>query len=274
MPIELAIVLGIVQGFTEFLPVSSSGHLVLFQHFLEPVFGAAKTPLAFDVLVHLATLVVTLSYLFPDIKAVLLNLFSKTPAGQTARALAVRTIIGTIPAVLVVLLLKSQIESAFDSIKIAGMGFFLTALVLELAHRRQLRFKAPESNQDAILSWQLPSLLQSFVIGCAQSVAILPGVSRSGSTIAAALLLGLPAETAMRFSFFLFIPAVLGAAVLELGDLGSLSSSDLSAYLCGFLVCILVGAIAIRLLAFLLSSARLRYFSLYTLCLGAIVLLI
>jgi len=268
MPIELAIILGIVQGLTEFLPVSSSGHLVVFQHYLEPIFGASKTPLAFDVLVHLATLVVTLCYLFPDIRAVLSHAHRRTPEGETVRQLILRTIVGTVPAVLVVLLLKDQIEAAFDSLSAAGIGFLITACVLESAHRKQIKFRPPQSDKDSVLSWKLPSLPQAFIIGCAQSVAILPGVSRSGSTIATALLLGLPAESAMRFSFFLFIPAVLGASVLELGDLSALPESDMSAYLLGFVITIVVGFFAMRLLTRLVSSAKLRYFAIYTALLG------
>ena len=273
MPIFLAVLLGIVQGITEFLPVSSSGHLVVFQHFLEPLFGAQKTTLAFDVLVHVATLFVTLAFLKRDLASILRYLFQSGPEGAVVRGLALRTIIGTLPAVVVVLFFKDQIETAFSSVRAAAGGFVVTALLLELAHRKQLRFQPTTSNNDYGISWPLPTPLQALLIGTAQAVAILPGVSRSGSTIAAALLLGLPAESALRFSFFLFIPAVLGAAVLQLKDLAELSASHGPAYAAGFVSTILVGWFAVQLLATLLRSAKLRYFAIYVACLGLVLLI-
>jgi undecaprenyl-diphosphatase len=267
-----SLILGALQGVTEFLPVSSSGHLVLAQTFLASYLGALEAPLEYDVLLHLATLLVVLAFLRADIVSTIRTIFLRDERGVRARHLTFLVGLGTLPAAIVVLFLKSQIEEAFHSVEVAGVGFLITSFLLESAHRKQK--EGPKIVSLSMEGWELPSPKQAILIGCAQALSVTPGVSRSGSTIGMALYLGLPAESAVRFSFFLFIPAVLGASVLQLGSLADLSSDNLLAYGLGFSVAVIVGALSLRILLAMVQSVRLRVFAIYTFFLGLAVLLL
>ncbi len=267
-----SLILGALQGATEFLPVSSSGHLVLAQTYLSSYLGNIEAPLEYDVLLHLATLLVVLFFLRGDILDTLKALFISGERGLRARRLTGLVCLGTLPAAVAVLFFKSSIEDSFHSVEVAGFGFLITSFLLESAHRKQR--DGARSMSLEIDGWELPTLKQALLIGCAQALAVTPGVSRSGSTIGMGLYLGLPAESSVRFSFFLFIPAVLGASVLQLGSLADLSSENVLPYGLGFAMAILVGALCLRLLLAMVNSVRLRVFSIYTFLLGVGVLLL
>ena len=265
MTIALVVFLAVVQGLTEFLPVSSSGHLVVSRAILSPYLGKLDSPLAFDIFIHLATALVTAFFLRKELLQLLKRMFIKE--GSRERRLVSLLVIATLPAVFVGFGFKDQIENLFNTPKWALNGFLITAVLLELAHRHQVKLGAKGSGA-GILDWQFPSYTQAVFIGCAQAMAIMPGVSRSGSTIALALLLSLPARSAVMFSFFMLLPVVAGAAVLELGELQALESENLTYYLCGFVVTSVTAYVALKFLVWVVEGAKLRWFALYTLVLG------
>lgn len=272
MPLSFAIVLGLVQALTEFLPVSSSGHLVLFQQFLEPLLHLSRTPLAFDVFVHTATLSATILFLRADIASILRGLLRTDDAGREMRRLAWLVILGSIPAAAVGLGFRSTIEQAFESETVVACGFLITSIFLLLAHRRQSG-GVPAANRESsqsqgTLGWPLPSTSAALLIGAAQALAITPGISRSGSTICTALLLGLPTTSAIRFSFLLALPAIGGATLLEGKNLLAVSSAEVPGYLAAFATAFLGGLVAIQLLVHLTRGGRLNIFAAYTACLA------
>lgn len=254
MSIFESVILGLIQALTEFLPVSSSGHLVLFQHLLE----VTEANLAFDILLHLATLLVVFVYLRKDILQVLAKLFSKCDSGKRARKLALLVIVASIPAAVVGLGFKDLIRDAFKSVGAAGVGFAITTSFLLLAER----FYKPSGDDNS--EWPLPSFKQAILIGLAQAVAITPGVSRSGSTIAASLISGLPVESSLRFSFFISIPAILGAALLEIGALADFQKDSFLALGLGFVTATVAGFFALRMLVLVAKEKRLKVFAYYT----------
>ena len=207
-----ALILGIVQGITEFLPVSSSGHLVL----LQKVFGIEEPVLVFDTAVHGGTLLAVLVVLRQDIWNILRKIF---------QPLTLFLIIGTIPAVIAALLFKNQIERVFSSGTFLCFAFLGTSALLFLSERIYSRSGRngglpakiegePLKRFQNEMNW-----LDALVIGLFQAAAILPGLSRSGATISAALFRGLNRDFAARFSFLLSIPVILGALVLQTADL-------------------------------------------------------
>jgi len=227
-------ILGILQGFTEFLPVSSSGHLVLGQALL----GFDLPGLAYEVTLHVATAAaVVLTYR----KRISVMLASLKPSGtgeaavtREHRLLVWYLVIGTVPAAVVGVLFKDRVESAFDSPREVCLMLAVTGVILSLS-------RLGKANPARGLVWW-----RVLLIGAAQAVALLPGISRSGTTITAALLLGLTPGRAAEFSFLLALPAILGAAVLEfvsefsqgapaLPGTGVLAVGALSAFLSGFL---------------------------------------
>ncbi len=250
------LLLAVVQGLTEFLPVSSSGHLVLLQSLL----GHHDGDLFLDIVLHTGTLG---SVLVVYRREVLRLLRLDGPARGYVLALAV----GTVPAVLVGLLLKDTVEAAFASPVFAAAGLLVTGVVL-------LSTRAASSPTDPSDTWQPRpvALKKALLIGCAQAVAICPGISRSGSTIGASLWLGLPRAEAARFSFLLSVPAIAGALVLHLldGDLAT-RSGPVSLAL-GALVALAVGLLAIRWTALAVVQQHFWKFSFYVIPLGLVVL--
>ncbi|MCB0360384.1 MAG: undecaprenyl-diphosphate phosphatase [Bdellovibrionales bacterium] len=272
MSIAFAILLGLVQALTEFLPVSSSGHLVVFQVLIGPSFSVSHVPLAFDVVVHVATLLATTVYLWNDIWFSLKHLAESSAEGLRSRRLAALVAVATLPAVVVGFGLKDSIEAMFSSSEAAGVGFVVTTLVLLLSHRFQAPNATAEDAPTKALAWQFPSFGTALLIGIAQAVAICPGISRSGSTIAVALMLGLSADSAVRFSFLMSLPAILGAALLQSREIGALPEGQFGAYATGFFVAFAAGLCALRLLVFVTRRARLSYFAIYTGLLAALLL--
>ena len=240
-----AIFLAIIQGLTEFLPISSSGHLVIFQK----LFGL-KPPVLFDILVHVGTLGAIIAY------------FLK-PLLKISKHTLLLVVIGTIPAVVVGLFLQTYITQIFDSLKLVGVALLMTAGLLLVSKRFKLlnrRFK--------YLKWQ-----DALFVGIFQVLAILPGVSRSGSTIVAGLARKLDRETAFRFSFYLAIPAILGALALQIPDLIDGQVNYLSQGILGMIIAGAVGYEALKILEKTLLGAKFWLFGIYCLVLGIVILL-
>ena len=260
MTLLQAILLGILQGATEFIPISSSGHLVLLPWLLD----WPEPGLAFDAIVHWGTVLAVLAVFWRDLYrllgAGLKSLRTRSLAGPDARV-AWWIVIGTIPAVIIGYLFQDFFEALFGT-PVAAAGFLLvTGVVLSLSERLGARVREAEE-----MSW-----LDALLVGLAQAAAIAPGISRSGATIAAGLLLGVKRASAARYSFLLSVPAVLGAGVLSLLDLASegglagnwplLAASSLAAAVSGYL--------CIRFLLSYLRRGRLYVFAVYVWLFGA-----
>lgn len=253
------IVLAIVQGLTEFLPVSSSGHLVLLQHFM----GTREGDVFFDIVLHVGTLG---SVLVVYRREVIRLLRFDRPSLMYLLSLA----IGTLPAVAVGLLAKDFIEGLFHSPVFAATGLIFTAALLF-----STRFSRDpgQALADPWVPQPIPPV-KALTIGTAQAMAILPGISRSGSTIAASLWLGLPRAEAARFSFLLSIPAIGGALVLQLASGEAGQRSDLLPLLAAALVAFSVGLLAIRWTALAVVQAHFWKFSIYCLIAGIVALIV
>jgi undecaprenyl-diphosphatase len=254
------LVLAVVQGFTEFLPVSSSGHLVLLQHLLH----VAEGDVFLAVLLHCGTLG---SVLLVYRREIVRLLRFDALAFRYLVALAV----ATLPAVVVGLLLEDVVSALFASPRAAGFALLLTAVLLFSTRL------APAPRRDWEGPWlpQPPGLGRALLIGTAQALAITPGISRSGATITAAIWSGLPRAEAARFSFLLSIPAIGGALVLELLR-GETSGSGSPGWILALatLVALLVGVIAIRWTARAVVARHFWKFAFYCLILGVAVLLV
>lgn len=251
MNVIQAFILGIVQGLTEFLPVSSSGHLVFFQKLLR----VQGDVVSFDVAVHIATLLAVFSVFWKDIIAIL-----KNPFGKFTRLL----VVGTIPAVVFAVLFKDLIDSLFASGATLGFEFILTGLVIWYADGRKSGRKNLEKTTYG----------DALVIGAAQAVAILPAVSRSGFTISGALFRGLNREFAAKYSFLLSIPAILGAAVLDFKDImdaGGVLGIETIPLVVGMLAAAVSGYFAIRFMLRILQRGSMKVFSYYVFALALIV---
>lgn len=256
-----AFVLGIVQGLTEFLPISSSGHLVIFQH----MFGLNEPELYFDISVHIGTLIAVFVYFWCDIQAMLRSIFQgsrlllsrstsiKQVYGDPDIKLAVLIIIGTLPTVIIGLMFKTIADRLFSSLNIVGITLILTGVLLW--GTRFVNRKTLNSNSLGIK--------QSIAIGIMQGIAIIPGVSRSGSTIAAGLYLGLDRKTAARFSFLLSIPAIIGASILILKDISTGVEVGIMPMIIGGATACVVGYCALRLLVYIVHKGHMHYFSPY-----------
>lgn len=241
-----ALFLGIVQGLTEFLPVSSSGHLVLFQSFLD----ISTPPLFFDVLVHVGTLLAVLIYFRHQLIS-----FTKTHLSQL--------IIATVPAIIVGLAIYTTSLEIFTNLYITSLSFLLTSVLLFLT----TKVKTTASN-----SFIKVTPIKALFIGTFQAIAILPGVSRSGSTISAGIFSGLSKNTAFTFSFILSIPAILGALVLNLTDTSNLDVTLTLPSLIGFSAALISGLISLCLLNYVLNRKNLLPFAIYTYLLGSFLL--
>ena len=248
-----AFILGLIQGLTEFLPVSSSGHLVLGREAL----GLEPGGITFEIWLHLATLAAVVVALWSDIKRVLAGILPGAGSENAVfgRRLVVGMVVGTIPAVLVGFTLKEMIESAFTSVRLVGMDLLITAGILYLSRF----FKSGTS----VLT---PG--RALLIGTAQALAILPGISRSGATLTAGLMTGLSGVDAVRFSFMLSIPAILGAVVLELPALASLGAASPVGLVIGFVTASVSGYVSIRIVWRVMERGRLALFAPYCAVLG------
>ncbi len=275
MEIIKSIIMGIVQGLTEFLPVSSSGHLAIFNRILQL---DTTDGILFEVLLHVGTLVAIVIAFFPDIVELVregIKLigrlaawpFSKTkssPIRNNYDRFVLLIIISTIPTVIIGLLLEKMVETAFSSLIIPGIGLLITGSLLLIS----LKFENGTRNEG-----DLP-YKKGFVVGIAQGLAVIPGISRSGSTMVAGLASGMERQFAVKYSFIMSLPAVLGAAVLKLNDMStmSLASNTLFAYLLGTVASAVVGYLCIRLLLDIIRKKKLHYFAYYCYAVGILVI--
>ena len=270
-----AILLGILQGLTEFLPVSSSGHLVLAQQFL-----GLKEPLVFfDVMLHVGTLAAVLvayrdaigRLVIGGLSALGDTQFWRKPRATLNTSAELKFIwlilIGSIPTGIIAVVFKTQLESFFDEVRIVSTMLILTGVILQLPRLRREKTDSPDTSAEELKTWHAP------LIGIAQGCAITPGISRSGTTISLALFLGIPAKTAAEYSFLLSIPAILGAVALKIRDLGD-TTIPFHIVGTGMLASFIVGYIALRFLLVMLNRGRFSIFSYYCVALGLTSLLI
>lgn len=250
--------LGILQGVTEFLPISSSGHLTL----LKSLWELQGASLALDVALHVGTLGAIVLYFFKDIRQLLWGAVGRLgpDASRTERKKIVYIVLATVPTALIGLYLKGTVERLNLSALAAGAGFIVTALFLaggEWGFRRTPR------------EWNAVPWWHAVLLGIVQGGAVMPGVSRSGVTIALALLLGWRWQEAGRFSFFMAVPAIVGALVLSVADM---AAYGLGFLLVGFGVSFLVGCVALYVLMSFLSARCLWPFAVYCTILGSFAL--
>jgi undecaprenyl-diphosphatase len=247
-----AVVLGIVQGFTEFLPISSSGHLLLFRK----MFGLAEAGLLLDTMLHVGTLVAVVAVFWRDILEMIKRPFSH---------LTLLVIMGTIPTGIIGLAFKDTFEHLATTGVFLGWSFLATGLILWLAD--SLKERGLKEISDV-------SFKNAFLVGTLQGVAIIPGVSRSGLTISGSLFQGIEKETAARFSFLLSLPAIMGAALVQSVDLfkGNIEGIGMGALLIGTLVAAVCGYIAVRWMLEIIKNKSLKIFSYYLWIVGAGVL--
>ncbi|AIG25032.1 undecaprenyl-diphosphate phosphatase [Brevibacillus laterosporus] len=248
-----SIFLGIIQGFTEFLPISSTGHLVLFGK----LFGLREAGLLFDTLLHLGTLFAVVIVFWDELLYVIRNPFSK---------LTRLLIVGTIPTGIIGLTFKDYFEEISQTGQTIGVEFLATGLILW----------AVESMRKGTRAFEQINYIDALFIGALQGAAILPAISRSGLTIAGALLRGIDRNDAARFSFLLSLPAILGACVLQAKDLAEMSvlPNGIIPMLVGAIFAGITGYIAIRWMIKLISSGSLKVFAYYVFALGACIIVL
>ena len=269
MDIIQAIIVGIVQGLTEFLPISSSAHLIFIQHILN-----VNQTLPFDVLLHLGTLVAVFGYFVKDIIAMLKAFFGsiidifkgqfkKGFKEDNYKKLAWMVLIGTIPVGFVGLMFESAVETTFKSLMIPAIFLLVTGILLYVSQRINIGKKTVKDM----------GLKETAIVGISQGIAILPGLSRSGTTISAGLLAGLDKEFAARFSFLLSIPAILGATVTQIPKMSLGFDSSLFAYIFGFIAAAISGYLAISIVLKLIKEKSLDVFAYYCWIVGVAVLI-
>jgi undecaprenyl-diphosphatase len=252
-----AAVLGLIQGLTEFLPVSSSGHLVLVQS----LYGWKEADLTFDIVVHLATLVALVVYYRRDVYVILKGGLTGTTEpweGLTPRTWCGLLLLGSIPAAVVGLAFKSQIEAQFADPVLNGIQLLITAAILFST--------VPLKTFRHTLTWG-----RALWVGVAQAISILPGISRSGATIATAMHLGVSREQAARYSFLLSMPAIFGAFLLQAGDIARSPAPFAPAWgplLLGFVTSLVSGYLAVAGFVSLLSRGRFAVFGWWCIALG------
>jgi undecaprenyl-diphosphatase len=269
MTVVQSILLGIIQGLTEFLPISSSGHLVIVPFLLDWEIPDAQA-FVFDVLVQVATLVAVVAFFWKDfyviLRGVLRGLKHRKPFETQPARLGWYILLATLPAGFAGLLLKDVIEQAFSSPMMTGVALLATAAILVIAERVGRRRRILDE-----LTW-----LDALVIGVFQVLALFPGLSRSGSTIAGGMTRDLDRPSAARFSFMMALPIMLVAGLSALIDLVRLPdlAAMLPIFIPGFISAAVVGYLAIGWLIKFLTRYSLYYFAIYCAVLGLIILLL
>jgi len=264
-----AIILGIVQGLTEFLPISSSAHLVIVPYLFNWTLDPAKA-FVFDVLVQLGTLVAVIIYFWGDLaaifKAVFAGIKEKTPFKTSDSRLGWFIVLGTIPAGLAGLLLKDRVEAVFNSPLITAVLLLVTAILLTTAE-----FLSKKERQLEALTWQ-----DSLMVGFFQALAIFPGVSRSGATMSGGLFKGYTREAAARFSFLLSIPIMLAAGLLSVVALvyEPFFLEFLPVLLLGFVIAGVIGYLSIRWLLGYVKNNSLYGFAIYCMVISVVTIVV
>ena len=269
----MSAVLGFVQGVAEFLPISSSGHLTLLQHF----FGMPEPDQLFNILLHFATLLAVCIYYLQDVVEMIVeffrgiaSLFSRQPSHGNppeARRLVLLVIVGTLP-LFVVMLIKDQVEALGSSPVFVSCALLVTGCVLFLSDRMAGGKKTARN----------ATMKDVLLVGVAQGCATIPGLSRSGCTISAGMAVGFERKFAVRYSFLMSLPAVLGATILEVKDVfgaeGGLPEGMLPKYLLGMVIAGVVGYFSIRLVNLLASKGKFGAFAYYCWAAGLIFLIL
>ncbi|MGV8172514.1 MAG: undecaprenyl-diphosphate phosphatase, partial [Candidatus Woesearchaeota archaeon] len=250
MDIFQAIILGIVQGITEWLPISSKSHLIIMQR----LFGITQ-PAIFDLILHLGSLLVIFVVFWKDIKELVIGVLN---GKRESLMMALFIVIATIPIVIVGFLFEDVVTSSRDSLYVLGFGFLFTALMIFLSQYPRVKSKG-------LNFWN------SLIIGIGEMIALFPGVSRSGTTISTGMILGIKKDVVAKFSFIMFIPAIVGATILEFKDVGQIE--NFGALAIGTIVTVIVGYLSLKLLLNIIKNDKFKWFSIYCLLLGVIVLL-
>lgn len=268
-----AFLLGLVQGVAEFLPISSSGHLAIAQNLLG-LEGAGSVPEFFDVLLHLGTLIAVFAAYWTDICEMVVEFFRgigdlvhrSTPSPvPPARRLILLIIVGTLP-LFAVLPIRRHVQGLTDNMVFVGAALIVTGILLFLCDRVRKGRKTERS-----ATW-----LDALLVGVGQAVATLPGVSRSGMTITAGCFVGYERRFAVRFSFLLSIPAVLGANILSIGDAvqAGINGAEVPMYLVGVVTAAVTGYLCIRLLKYVADKGRFGAFAYYCWAVGILTLVL
>ncbi len=266
MSIWFAALQGLVQGLTEFLPVSSSGHLVLVQALFGS--GVETNYMLFNVLLHFGTLLSVVVAFWKDIKELFVEFFGWIRDGfringHPYRRFIVMLLITLIPMFLI-LPIESRLEAAFSSPLLVGLLLLVTAALLFLSEKAPKKHKTEQN-----ASW-----LDALIVGIGQMFAVLPGLSRSGTTICTGLFCGFSREFAVRFAFIMSLPVVLGANILELADVirepALMGDASIACYAVGILVSMLSGLAAIRLVKFITKRGNFRPFVVYCTLVGTV----
>ncbi len=268
-----AIFLGLIQGIAEFLPISSSGHLAFFQEVVA-IFDTGDESIFFDVLLHLGTLAAVFVAYWAEIKALVLEFFTmigvrKLPKGQKpdrlSRRMILFIILGTLPLFLI-LPVKDYVEGLYQNPIFIGCAFLGTGLILFLSDRLSRGSKTIKN----------ASLVDVLLVGCGQALATVPGISRSGTTISVGLARGFSREFAVKLSFLLSIPAVLGANILSLIDAvkEGIDWTLMPVYLVGVAVAAVSGYLAIRLLKYISQKGSFGGFAYYCWGIGLVTLIL
>lgn len=279
-----AIFLGIVQGLTEFLPVSSSGHLAILKNIFKM---NTDTGILYDILLHVATLISVCLVMSRDVLrlffegiAIIVDLVgnlkiyinNKTGKGNgdeyapiitnSYRKFAIMVIVSTIPTAFLGFLLKDIIETVETELLVPGICLLATGGILLMTDYISDKGKKPK---DA-------TMLDALAVGAAQGVATLPGLSRSGTTIAACILCGMERRFAVKYSFIMSIPAILGALLLEIKDIGEdgVKAAEIPLYIVGMIVAAVVGFIALKFMVQLVTNNKFKYFAYYCLAIGVL----
>ena len=260
-----ALILGIVQGLTEFLPVSSSGHLTLFSN----LFGlSGESNLTMIVVLHVATVLSTLTILWKEIVRIFKDLFAKQSwrsydGLNNGTKYAINILISMIPVAIVGFFFKDKVEEIFGSgLLIVGIMLIVTALLLAFAY-----FAKPRQREHI-------SGLHAFIIGIGQAIAVMPGLSRSGTTIATGLLLGNKKENLAQFSFLMVIPPVLGEALLDVIDISqqgfsaAMDGIPAGAIIIGFIAAFITGCLACKWMINIVKKGKLIWFAIYCVIIG------
>ena len=266
-----AIILGAVQGLSEFLPISSSGHLALIPNLL-----GVETGLEFDTILHVGTLVAIFIFFWDDIINLIkgfivslvdltegISVFKQGLKDTPEKRFAWLIIVGSIPTALMGLLLKDAVETIFRGTVFVGIFLIVTGAILYYSER----------HSGGKITAKDMSFKQSIIIGICQGLAVLPGISRSGSTIASGLCLGLEREYAARYSFLLSVPAVVGAGLIQAKDIATLDV-HFSVLIAGFLSSVIFGYLAIKLLMKIIKGWSLDIFAYYCWIVGCLTLVL
>jgi undecaprenyl-diphosphatase len=274
MNIWQSLILGVVQGFTEFLPVSSSAHLVIVPRIL-----GISSSVPFDVMLHLATFFAVVLYFWSDIVNMLKGFFGGSLSIISGKEkfiplyqkddhfkLSLLILAGSVPTALIGFKFEKLFESFFDSVFYVGCFLLVTAALILLAEW----LGKPKKDMKKIGIWE------SLIVGVAQGFAVAPGISRSGATISTSLLCGMDRELAARFSFLLAIPAIFGAAAFKLKDVIGLGTGSIGwgVLAAGFLAALISGYIAIKLFMGMIQKMSIRIFAYYCLAVGGAIVIL